>query len=155
MVGSVGRRAVPSSNTMPRRRTLLLAAAGCAVLPSSVARAWAPAAPVRVLIGFPPGGARDILVRILADGVRGTGGVTLVPEVRSGAYGFLALQGAARAPGDGLTLASANMGMLFVLRRGDTVTLATPGGGHGDADASDPAAAATDRAAGYVAEERP
>jgi len=39
----------------------------------------------------------------------------------------------------------------YVLKQGDTVLLATPGGGgHGDPAARDPAAAAADRASGYV-----
>jgi tripartite-type tricarboxylate transporter receptor subunit TctC len=98
----------------PLRRRAVLAAGFAATLPFPARAAWAPSQPVRLLIGFPPGGAVDILMRIVADGMQRLRGITAVPEVRSGAYGFIAAQTAARAAPDGHTLASAIMGTMSV-----------------------------------------
>jgi tripartite-type tricarboxylate transporter receptor subunit TctC len=73
-----------------------------------------PRSPIRVLVGFAPGGAADQSVRIAADALARRGGPTVVPETRSGALGFLAIQAAARAAPDGLTLATAIMGNMSV-----------------------------------------
>jgi tripartite-type tricarboxylate transporter receptor subunit TctC len=97
----------------PGRRALLatgLLAAGAVPAQAN----WAPTQPIRLLIGFPPGGAVDILVRIVAEGMQRVRGITAIPEVRSGAYGFIAAQAAARAAPDGHTLASAIMGTVSV-----------------------------------------
>lgn len=71
-------------------------------------------APIRVLVGFAPGGAVDQSVRIAADAIARRGGPQIIAETRSGALGFLAAQAAARAAPDGLTLATAIMGMMSV-----------------------------------------
>jgi tripartite-type tricarboxylate transporter receptor subunit TctC len=73
-----------------------------------------PRGPIRVLVGFAPGGAADQAVRIAADAIQRRGGPAIVPETRSGALGFLAIQGAARAAPDGLTLSTAIMGNMSV-----------------------------------------
>ncbi|HEV7456838.1 MAG TPA: tripartite tricarboxylate transporter substrate binding protein [Roseococcus sp.] len=101
------------TDAITSRRMLLAAGLGTATaLPARAA--WAPSQPVRLLIGFPPGGAVDIVIRIVAEGMLRLRGVATVPEVRSGAYGFIAAQGAARAAPDGYTLASAIMGNMSV-----------------------------------------
>ncbi len=100
----------------PLPRRALLAGTIAAAAPAGPAcAAWAPQQPIRILIGYPPGGAVDILVRIVAEGMQRVRGVSILPEVRSGAYGFIAAQAAARAAPDGYTLASAIMGMMCVL----------------------------------------
>ncbi|MBR0682798.1 tripartite tricarboxylate transporter substrate binding protein [Roseomonas eburnea] len=99
----------------PLSRRAVLGGAAVGLAPLAPARAaWAPQQPIRILIGYPPGGAVDILVRIIAEGVQRLRGVSVVPEVRSGAYGFIAAQAAARSAPDGYTLASAIMGMMSV-----------------------------------------
>jgi len=95
------------------RRSLLGAAV--AVAGAAPARAaWTPSQPIRLFIGYPPGGAVDILFRVVAEGMQRVRGVASVPEVRSGAYGFIAAQAASRSVPDGYTLASGIMGMLSV-----------------------------------------
>ena len=94
------------------RRALMGAAATLAAAPARAA--WTPSQPIRMFIGYPPGGAVDILFRIVAEGMQRVRGVASVPEVRSGAYGFIAAQAASRAAPDGYTLASGIMGMLAV-----------------------------------------
>ena len=91
-----------------RRRPLLAAA-----LLASPALAQ-PRGPIRVLVGFAPGGAADQSVRIAADALARRGGPAVVAETRSGALGFLAAQAVSRAAPDGLTLATAIMGMMSV-----------------------------------------
>jgi tripartite-type tricarboxylate transporter receptor subunit TctC len=98
----------------PLPRRAMLAAGLAAAAPRPARAAWAPSQPIRLLIGFPPGGAVDILMRIVAEGMQRVRGIAAVPEVRSGAYGFIAAQVAARAAPDGHTLASAIMGTMSV-----------------------------------------
>ncbi len=97
------------------RRALLAGSLAAVVSARPAGAAWAPQQPIRILIGYPPGGAVDILVRIVAEGMQRVRGVGVLPEIRSGAYGFIAAQAASRAAPDGYTLASAIMGMMCVL----------------------------------------
>jgi tripartite-type tricarboxylate transporter receptor subunit TctC len=91
------------------RRRLLLAAPLLATPAIAQQRG-----PIRVLVGFAPGGAVDQSVRIAADAVARRGGPLIIAETRSGALGFLAAQAASRSPPDGTVLASAIMGMMSV-----------------------------------------
>jgi len=94
---------------MTMHRRLLLAT------PFLATPAWAQSrAPIRILVGFAPGGAADISVRIAAEAVARRGGPQIIPETRSGAVGYLAMQAAARAVPDGATLATAIMGNMSV-----------------------------------------
>ncbi|MFZ6762282.1 Bug family tripartite tricarboxylate transporter substrate binding protein [Pseudoroseomonas sp. WGS1072] len=97
------------------RRALAGAAAATALSPPLARASWAPPRPIQVLVGYPPGGAVDILIRVVAEGAQRLRGVQIVPETRSGAYGFIAAQTTARAAPDGATLCSAIMGMMSVL----------------------------------------
>ncbi|WP_160122675.1 Bug family tripartite tricarboxylate transporter substrate binding protein [Rhodovarius lipocyclicus] len=102
-----------------RRRTALRLALGAFAAPtlatSALAQPWQPSQPIRILVGYPPGGAVDVLVRVVGEAAQRLRNLQVIPEVRSGAYGFLAAQGAARAAPDGTTLCSAIMGMMSVL----------------------------------------
>lgn len=60
--------------------------------------------PVTWLVGQPPGGSVDILTRLVARHVEQTLGQSVVVDNRPGAAGAIALQAAARAPQDGLTV---------------------------------------------------
>ena len=96
------------------RRRLLLATPFLAAPALAQPALIQPRATIRVLVGFAPGGAVDQSVRIAAEAVARRGGPLIVAETRSGALGFLAAQAAARSAPDGLTLASAIMGMMSV-----------------------------------------
>jgi tripartite-type tricarboxylate transporter receptor subunit TctC len=90
----------------PRRQFLHLAA-GAAALPtvSRIARAQTyPARPVRLLVGFPPGGGADAASRIIAARLSEIWGQPVVVENRSGSGGNTANDAAAHAAPDGYTI---------------------------------------------------
>jgi tripartite-type tricarboxylate transporter receptor subunit TctC len=69
--------------------------------------AWAQAYPsrtVRIIVGFPPGGAADIISRLIAQWLTERLGQTFVIENRAGAGGNIAAEALVRAPSDGYTL---------------------------------------------------
>ncbi len=63
-----------------------------------------PTRPVRLIVGFPPGGAADILGRIAAQHLTERLGQQVVVDNRGGAGGLVATEIAARATPDGYTL---------------------------------------------------
>jgi len=68
-----------------------------------------PAKPVRILVPYGPGGATDIIARIVAQRLGESLGQSFVVENRPGANGNLALEAAAKAPADGYTLLVGNV----------------------------------------------
>src|SRR5262245_5855783 len=92
--------------TLPRRRFLHLAAgvAGLSAL-SRFARAQTyPSRPVRIMVGFPPGGPADILARLIGQRLSERLGQPFIVESRAGAQGQIATEAVIRAPADGHTL---------------------------------------------------
>ncbi len=88
-----------------RRRTFsqqLLALLGLAASPSWAA-AYGHGRPVRLLVGFPPGGGTDAIARLLAEKMKDSLGVPVVVENKPGAGGQIAAQMLKAAPADGLT----------------------------------------------------
>jgi tripartite-type tricarboxylate transporter receptor subunit TctC len=63
-----------------------------------------PTRPIRVMVGFPPGGGIDLLIRLLVPGMSTNLGQTVFVENKPGATGTLANEFVARSPGDGYTL---------------------------------------------------
>lgn len=100
---SVGRRAL-----MGLMSTLPLPA----LAQGPTARTW-PDRPVRLLVGFAPGGVADVSARLLADSWRESFGQPFVVENRPGGSSTLAAAMVARAPADGHTLLVAS-NALFV-----------------------------------------
>jgi tripartite-type tricarboxylate transporter receptor subunit TctC len=89
------------------RRTFLPMALGAAAVPalSGVARAQAyPSRPVRILVGFPAGGATDIQARLMGEWLTGRLGQQFIVENKPGASGNIATDTVAKAPADGYTL---------------------------------------------------
>jgi tripartite-type tricarboxylate transporter receptor subunit TctC len=88
-------------------RGFIHAAAGLALLVSplpAVAQADYPSKPIRLIIGFPPGGSTDIVGRIVAQKLSERLGQQVVVENRGGAGGTIGADAAAKAAPDGYTL---------------------------------------------------
>ena len=89
------------------RRTFLGLAAGAAALPAASrmarAQAW-PSRPVRIIVGFPPGGATDIQARLMGQWLTERLGQQFIVENRAGASGNIGTEAVAKAPADGYTL---------------------------------------------------
>jgi tripartite-type tricarboxylate transporter receptor subunit TctC len=66
-----------------------------------------PVKPVRIVVGYPPGGSGDFLTRLIADEMSKTLGVAVVAENRPGAGGNVAADHVAKAPADGYTVLNA------------------------------------------------
>jgi len=91
---------------LPRRQFLHLAA-GAAALPAIARSAWAldyPTRPVRILVGFPPGAATDIVARLIGQSLSDRLGQQFVVENKPGAASNLAAATVARSNPDGYTL---------------------------------------------------
>jgi tripartite-type tricarboxylate transporter receptor subunit TctC len=92
---------------LPCRRQLLHLAVGAVALPtvSRIARAQAyPSRPVRIFVGFPPGGAADTIVRIIAQWLSDRLGQPFIVENRPGAATNVSVQAALTSPPDGYSL---------------------------------------------------
>ena len=70
----------------------------------AVAQAPYPTKPIRLIVGFPPGGTNDIVARVLAPKLTEYLGQTLVVENRGGANTAIACEMFVRTPPDGHTL---------------------------------------------------
>lgn len=88
------------------RRAAHLFAALCfgIVLVAQAAEPAYPTRPVRLVLGFPPGGATDALARIITPKLSDAMGQTWIVDNRSGAGGNLAAEIVARANPDGHTV---------------------------------------------------
>lgn len=84
-------------------RTFLIAAAAALSL-SPCAAADFPSRPVRLVVTIPPGGAPDVLGRVLADALAPALGRPVVVENRPGSNGNVAAEHVARSAADGHTL---------------------------------------------------
>jgi tripartite-type tricarboxylate transporter receptor subunit TctC len=93
---------------LPRRAFLQLAVSAAALPATShIARAQTyPIRPVRLVVGFPPGGVGDILARLMGQWLSERLGQPFVIENRPGAAGNVAAEAVVRAPPDGHTLLS-------------------------------------------------
>jgi tripartite-type tricarboxylate transporter receptor subunit TctC len=89
------------------RRTFLHLAAGAAALPAVARIAWAqtyPSRPVRIVVGLAPGGANDIIARLMGQWLSERLGQPFIIENRPGAATNIATEAVVRAPADGYTL---------------------------------------------------
>jgi len=73
-----------------------------------------PDRPLRLIVGFPPGGPNDLLARIVAPGIGERLNRTIVVENRAGANGEIAAASVAKAPPDGSVFMLASNGSTTV-----------------------------------------
>ena len=86
------------------RRRDLAALFGAAVLPLAGARAQQVPGTLRLVVPFPPGGASDVVGRIVADQMRERLGLPVVVDNRAGASGNIGADIVAKARPDGMTM---------------------------------------------------
>jgi tripartite-type tricarboxylate transporter receptor subunit TctC len=71
---------------------------------SVLAQAPFPAKPIKLIVTSPPGGANDILNRLIAAKLQANTGVAVPIDNQAGASGFVAVEALLRSPADGYTL---------------------------------------------------
>ena len=94
-----------------RRRSFISASGALAAVlaaPALQAQEW-PSAPVRIVVGFPPGGGTDALARVVAQKLTALWGQQVIVETKAGVAGVLAAEYVATQPGDGSTLLMAHI----------------------------------------------
>jgi tripartite-type tricarboxylate transporter receptor subunit TctC len=92
-----------------KRRSLTLSLAGLP-LAARAQPAWSPDRPLRLVVGFAPGGSTDTTARIVAQAITAGLGQSVLVENRTGAAGNLANEQVARSAPDGHTLVMGSMG---------------------------------------------
>jgi tripartite-type tricarboxylate transporter receptor subunit TctC len=85
------------------RRALLAAPLAALACPARAQPRW-PDRPVRIIVGFPPGGSLDILSRVVAEQLSARNGQPVVVENRPGAGGIIGADAVAKATPDGTTI---------------------------------------------------
>src|ERR1043166_595690 len=87
----------------------------CLVLLAGISLAAAanyPSRPIRLIVGFTPGGPSDILARVIGQWLQERMGQPVVIDNRPGAGGNIAAEATAEAVGDGHTLLLGNNSIL-------------------------------------------
>jgi tripartite-type tricarboxylate transporter receptor subunit TctC len=97
-----------------RRQLLLGAGAGAIIARPARAEADFPTRPIRIVVGFPPGGGIDILARLMAPKMAEQLGQGVIVENRPGANGQKATQSVVQSDADGYTILCGTMGALAV-----------------------------------------
>jgi tripartite-type tricarboxylate transporter receptor subunit TctC len=93
-----------------QRRSLLQAAGSAALLATPYLHAQTlPNGPVRIIVGFPPGGGTDILARLVGQKLADMWKLSVVVENRAGAAGVIAADFASKQAADGNTLIMAHI----------------------------------------------
>ena len=95
-----------------QRRSLLQAAAGAAAtlgVPQLRAQPAWPNGPVRIIVGFPPGGGTDALARVVGQKLGMMWNQQVIVENRGGVAGVLAAEYVAQQPSDGSVLLMAHI----------------------------------------------
>jgi len=94
-----------------QRRSFIRTAAGAAAslaLPTLRAQQW-PYGPVRIVVGFPPGGGTDAMARVVGQKLGAIWGQQVIVDNKAGVAGVLAAEYVAGQPSDGSTLLMAHI----------------------------------------------
>ncbi|AEG92719.1 Bug family tripartite tricarboxylate transporter substrate binding protein [Ramlibacter tataouinensis] len=90
------------------RRTFVAGAAAAVAVPHLQAQNL-PAGPVRIIVGFAPGGGTDILARVIGQKLADMWKTQVIVENKAGASGTIAADYVAKQPADGTTLLMAHI----------------------------------------------
>lgn len=95
---------------MMKRRTLIQGAAAALAVPGAAfAQSGWPSGPVKIVVGFPPGGGTDALARVVGAKLTQMWGQQVIVENKAGVAGVLAADYVATQPADGTTLLMAHI----------------------------------------------
>ena len=81
-----------------------------------------PAAPIKIIVGFPPGGAIDLIARLLAQKLTSQINGNVVVDNKAGAGGNIAADYVAKAKPDGYTLLMHGAPVVFSIAMGEKVS---------------------------------
>jgi tripartite-type tricarboxylate transporter receptor subunit TctC len=99
--------------TRTTRRTLLAAGLALPALPA-LGQTWAPTRALRFVVPFPPGGATDVVARILGERMQQKLGQPVTVENRTGAAGNVGVENVVRSAPDGYSLLMGTTGTLTI-----------------------------------------
>ena len=95
---------------MQRRHLISIGTAAVATFAAPMLRAQTlPVGPVRIVVGFPPGGGTDALARVVGQKLAVMWNLPVVIENKAGAAGVIAADYVAKQPADGTTLLMAHI----------------------------------------------
>lgn len=97
------------------RRSLLGATLAVPFLShAALAQAWAPTRPIRFVVPFPPGGATDVVARVLGERMQASLGQAVTVENRTGAGGNVGVENVVRSAPDGYSILMGTTGTLTI-----------------------------------------
>ena len=100
----------------PLRRAIVVALACTPMLVATGSvRAQTFDKPIRVLVGFPPGGTADLIARVVSERMKDSLGQPVIVENRPGAIGRIAIDALKAAPADGTTIMVQPIGPMAVV----------------------------------------
>jgi tripartite-type tricarboxylate transporter receptor subunit TctC len=114
--GGTPMKAVTREHPFVRQRAIaafILAGAFSAATSAFAADAY-PVRPIRMIVGFPPGGGTDLVARIIQPRMSSTLGQQVIVENRPGANGAIGAELTARSTPDGYTLYFGHIGTLVI-----------------------------------------
>ncbi|MDB5773582.1 MAG: hypothetical protein JWM42_3956 [Burkholderia sp.] len=112
--GRTAKACVASQRSARASLSFLALALAASVCTGTAAAQEYPAKPIRLVVGFPPGGGVDIAARLIAAEMQKTLGHTVMIENRSGAHGGIGAELVAKSAPDGYTLLMGNTGSLAI-----------------------------------------
>ena len=92
-----------------QRRHFIQATAATLAAPAVWAQPAWPSGPVRIVVGFPPGGGTDALARVVGAKLTVMWGQQVIVETKAGAAGLIAAEYVSQQTGDGSTLLMAHI----------------------------------------------